>query len=156
MIFKTQHFWRGESNELYRFTICDPREALPDYSGIYVFARRRAFFFVKAVYVGKAKSLSQRLNGHDRLAEARKRGAKEIHIRHADAVKLDRIEEDLIRHLKPKLNDIHKPRNDCDAPNHARLRGKWMCAKEYWSLNDPKPVHHRAKPKPKSYWDKAA
>lgn len=156
MIFRKIRFWRGETNELYRFRVCKRAEDLPERSGIYVFVRRRFFVFTKALYVGKATNLFDRVNGHERWEEARKKGAREIHIRHAHASKLDRIEEDLIRHLKPKLNNIHKPRSDCDAPNHEQLRGRWMCASEYWSLNDPKPKRKKAKSSAKSYWDKAA
>lgn len=156
MIFKKRYFWRGESNELYRFMVRRNLDYVPAYSGIYIFARRRFIFFIKPLYVGKAKHLWDRIDGHDRWEEAQSLGANEIHIRHADEVKLDRIEEDLIRHLKPKLNDIHMPRSDCDAPNHEQLRPKWMCAQEYWSLNDPKPKRRKAKSSAKSYWDKAA
>lgn len=156
MIFKKAFFWRGESNELYRFFVRQRVEDLPERSGIYVFARRRFIFFIKALYIGKATNLYDRVDGHERWRDAKKKGANEIHFRHAHASKLDRIEEDLIRHLKPKLNNIHKPRSDCDAPNHEQLRGNWMCASDYWSLNDPKPKRRKAKSGAKSYWDKAA
>jgi hypothetical protein len=156
MILKKRYFWRGESNELYRFKVRQRATDLPERSGIYVFARRRFIFFIKALYVGKAKNLFERVDGHERWTEARKKGVNEIHFRHADYSKVERIEEDLIRHLKPKLNDIHKPRSSCDAPNHEQLRARWMCASEYWSLNDPKPKTRKSKSAAKSYWDKAA
>jgi hypothetical protein len=156
MIFKKKYFWRGESNELYRFSICHSVDDVPTYSGIYVFARRRFIFFIKPLYVGKARNLWQRIDGHDRWLDAQNKGANEIHIRHADEVKLDRIEEDIIRFLKPKLNNIHIPRGDLDAPNHKKLRSKWMSATEYWSLNDPKPKRRKRKSTAKSYWDIAA
>ena len=156
MIFKKRYFWRGETNKLYRFRVCHQIEDLPRESGIYVFVRRRLIFFLKPFYVGKAVNLIGRIDGHERWEEARKKGANEIHIRSTAEGKLDLVEEDLIRYLKPKLNDIHKPRSSCDAPNHEQLRARWMCASEYWSLNDPKPKRRKSKSATKSYWDKAA
>ena len=131
------HVWRGESNRRYRFKITKSIEALPDAGGIYVMVRRTAFFFLKPVYIGKASNLQGRLDGHERWEEARKKGASERHylcIRSEN--KRQKIEEDLIRRYKPKLNNMLKPRTSEDAPNHSDLKRGWMSAKEYWGLPD--------------------
>ena len=133
------HVWRGESARRYRFKITKTIEALPDAGGIYVMVRRTAFFFLKPIYIGKASNLQSRLDGHERWDEARKKGASERHylcIRSEN--KRQKIEEDLIRKYKPKLNNMLKPRDSEDAPNHASLRSGWMSAKEYYGLNDRK------------------
>ncbi len=129
------HVWRGESSRRYRFKITKTIEALPDAGGIYVMVRRTAFFFLKPIYIGKASNLQGRLEGHERWEEARKKGASERHylcIRSEN--KRQKIEEDLIRRYRPKLNNMLKPRSSEDAPNHASLANGWMSAKEYYGL----------------------
>lgn len=127
------HVWRGETNRRYRFKITKSVEALPDAGGIYVMVRRTAFFFLKPIYIGKASNLQNRHSDHERWPEARKKGASERHylcIRSEN--KRQKVEEDLIRRYKPKLNNMLKPRNSEDAPNHKDLKGGWMSASEYW------------------------
>lgn len=133
------HVWRGESSRRYRFKITKTLDALPDAGGIYVMVRRTAFFFLKPVYIGKASNLQGRLDGHERWEDARKKGASERHylcIRSEN--KRQKIEEDLIRKYNPKLNNMLKPRDSEDAPNHSSLRSGWMSAKQYYGLNDQK------------------
>lgn len=134
------HVWRGETNRRYRFKITKKLEDIPDAGGIYVMVRRTLFFFLKPIYIGKASNLQGRSDGHERWEEARKKGASERHylcIRSEN--KRQKVEEDLIRKYKPKLNNMLKPRTAEDAPNHSSLASGWMSAKTYWSLNDKKP-----------------
>lgn len=138
------HVWRGESSRRYRFKITKSLEALPDAGGIYVMVRRSFFFFLKPIYIGKASNLQGRLDGHERWDEARKKGASERHylcIRSEN--KRQKIEEDLIRRYKPKLNQMLKPNSSEDAPNHASLKTGWMSAKQYYGLNDRKPTPNK-------------
>ncbi|MDJ0921003.1 MAG: GIY-YIG nuclease family protein [Henriciella sp.] len=131
------HVWRGETSRRYRFKITKTLEALPDAGGIYVMVRRTCFFFLSPVYIGKASNLQGRLTDHERWPDARKKGASERHylcIRSES--KRQKIEEDLIRQYKPKLNDMLVPRNSEDAPRHKKLSRGWMSAKQYYSLND--------------------
>ncbi|MEP1143143.1 MAG: GIY-YIG nuclease family protein [Henriciella sp.] len=131
------HVWRGETNRRYRFKITKSLEALPDAGGIYVMVRRTAFFFLKPIYIGKASNLQNRHSDHERWPEARKKGASERHylcIRSES--KRRKVEEDLIRYYKPKLNNMLKPSSAEDAPNHEDLKQGWMSAKEYWGLAD--------------------
>lgn len=129
MIFYGLHGWRGESGRRYMFRCALTRRGLPDDSGgVYIFVRRRFAFFLEPLYVGKAANLRERLVGHEKWGGAWWRhGATERHVRRV-ATETERliIEEDLIRGLKPKLNDVHIPRGIDDAPNAARLRRQWV------------------------------
>ncbi len=145
MLLFNSYYWRGGSNRLYHLHIYKPNDELPEEGGIYVFVRRRLFFFLKPLYVGKAASLRDRLNGHERWEEGRKRGANERHILVIKTEKKRRcVEEDLIRYLKPRLNDMLVPRDGNDAPNTPHLQEGWMSARDYWSLND-KPADRPAR-----------
>ncbi|MEO0548491.1 MAG: GIY-YIG nuclease family protein [Pseudomonadota bacterium] len=131
------HVWRGETSARYRFKITKKIEALPDAGGIYVMVKRTFFFFLSPVYIGKASNLQGRLDDHERWEEARKKGASERHflcIRSES--RRQKIEEDLIRRYKPKLNNMLVPRGSEDAPKHKKLARGWMSAKTYYSLND--------------------
>lgn len=158
------HVWRGETNKRYRFKITKTVDALPDAGGIYVMVRRTFFFFLSPVYIGKASNLLSRHGDHERWEEARKRGASERHflcVRSEN--KRRKIEEDLIRKYKPKLNRMLKPSSRDDAPNHAELKRGWMSPREYWGLpakdkaEDPKasdggPKRHRKSSKAREYF----
>ncbi len=121
------HVWRGESGRRYRFNITLTDGGLPDAGGVYVFVRRRFVFFLEPLYVGKATNFQNRLLGHERWSEAWwSRGATERHImRVKDARERARREEDLIRALKPVMNNQLVPRGAGDAPVDARLRRAW-------------------------------
>jgi hypothetical protein len=107
-------FWRGESGKRYRFKITLTKNGLPrdDIGGIYVFVRRRFVFFLEPVYVGKAHSLRSRLIGHEKWGRAYwYYGATERHLYYPIVEEADRraVEEDLIRGLKPPMNDVAIP-----------------------------------------------
>lgn len=121
------HTWWGESGRPYRFKITLTRKGLPDEGGIYVFVRRRFVFWLEPLYIGKAANFRSRLFGHERWWEAWwKRGATERHVMIVQkASDRERVEEDLIRHYQPRMNDMLVPRNGDDAPNNVRLRRWW-------------------------------
>lgn len=130
------HVWRGETSARYRFKITKKVEALPDAGGIYVMVKRTFFFFLAPVYIGKASNLQSRHSDHERWEEARKKGASERHylcIRSES--KRQKVEEDLIRRYKPKLNTMLVPKSSEDAPRHKKLSRGWMSAKAYYGLN---------------------
>jgi hypothetical protein len=127
--FFGRHGWTGESGRTYTFKCALTKRAIPDDSGgIYVFVRRRFGFFLKPLYVGKAANLRSRLLGHEKWGKAWwLLGATERHVmRVATEEERRLIEEDLIRGLKPKLNDVQMPRNENDAPNTPELRRSWQ------------------------------
>lgn len=127
--FFGRHGWTGESGRTYTFKCALTKRAIPDDSGgIYVFVRRRFGFFLKPLYVGKAANLRGRLLGHEKWGKAWwLLGATERHVmRVATEEERRLIEEDLIRGLKPKLNDVQMPRNENDAPNTPELRRSWQ------------------------------
>jgi hypothetical protein len=112
MILFGWHVWRGESGRRYRFKITLTRGGIPDYGGIYVFVRRQFVFFLTPVYVGKATNFRERLYGHEKFAKAVfDHGVTERHVMQV-ATEADRssIEEDLIRALKPRMNDVMMPK----------------------------------------------
>jgi hypothetical protein len=122
------HFWRGESGKRYLFKCALTKRGIPDDSGgIYVFVRRRYAFFLQALYVGKAANLRGRLVGHEKWGKAWWiLGATERHIMRISTENERRmVEEDLIRGLKPRMNDVQMPRHENDAPNTPELARSW-------------------------------
>jgi hypothetical protein len=80
--------------------------------GIYIFVRRRWGFFLETLYVGKAHDLRSRLLGHEKWGRAYwYYGATERYVLGPirDEADRRRIEEDLIRSLKPRMNDVSIP-----------------------------------------------
>ena len=134
------HRWRGETGRKYWFNITLTDRNLPDEGGIYVFVRRRFFFFLEPLYVGKAANLRSRLTGHERWSEAWwVHGATERHLmRVKDRRAHVRIEEDLIRGLKPKMNNVYVPRHANDAPNHPKLKKRWQIKRMFAKWLKPK------------------
>jgi hypothetical protein len=122
------HVWRGESGARYRFKITLTKNGLPEPGGIYVFVRRRFVFLMEPLYVGKAHSLRGRLLGHEKWGRAYWfYGATERHVMKVDEERERQIiEEDLIRGLKPRMNDMMVPRGVNDLPSSRELRKKWM------------------------------
>lgn len=109
-----KHSWRGESGKRYTFTCVLTKAGLPkdDRGGLYLFVRRRFVFFLEPLYVGKAANLRSRLLGHEKWGRAYwYYGATERHILGpiADEAERRRMEADLIRGLKPRMNDVEIP-----------------------------------------------
>lgn len=124
-----KHFWRGESGRRYGFKTAWTKNGIPnDSGGIYIFVKVRFGFFPKALYVGKAANLRGRLVGHEKWGTAWWiLGATERHVMRVSSEEERRmIEEDLIRGLKPKMNDVQMPRSEADAPNTPELRRWWQ------------------------------
>jgi len=132
MILFGRRNWHGETGRNYRFKITLTDKGLPEGGGVYIFVRRRFVFFLKPLYVGKAANFKSRLIGHERWHDAwHKYGATERHILRVKSREGQaRIEEDLIRSLKPKMNDVHVPRGRKDAPNDKKLRKIWRPRKK--------------------------
>ncbi len=176
MFFYGRHTWRGESGKRYMFKAALTKHGIPDDSGgIYVFVKRHFGFFLQALYVGKAANLRERLLGHEKWGKAWWiLGATERHVmRIGSETERRMIEEDLIRGLKPPMNDVMMPRSEDDAPNTPQLRRSWVWRRqvEDWLRGlfgmEPKhPVatyrnthrHHKAAPSMSAaeYWNKRA
>ena len=124
MLLFGRHRWNGETGNGYDFNITLTNRGIPEGGGIYVFVRRRFVFFLKPLYVGKAKNFRSRISRHERWAEAWwNRGATERHFLKIDSgSRRSRVEEDLIRNLRPPMTDEHIPRSERDAPNDVKLR----------------------------------
>ncbi|HYD72924.1 MAG TPA: GIY-YIG nuclease family protein [Candidatus Binatia bacterium] len=114
MLFFGAHSWRGQSGRRYRFKCVLTKQGLPPAGtgGIYMFVRRRFAFFLEVLYVGKAHDLRSRLMGHEKWGRAFwYYGATERYVLGPirDEVDRRRIEEDLIKGLKPRMNDMEIP-----------------------------------------------
>ncbi|MGD9967630.1 MAG: GIY-YIG nuclease family protein [Hyphomonadaceae bacterium] len=121
MLFFGPHSWRGESGRRYRFKCVLTKQGLPaeGVGGIYVFVRRRWAFLLEPLYVGKAADLRSRLLGHEKWGRAYwYYGATERYVLGPirDEVDRRRIEEDLIRGLKPRMNDMEIPQAKAAKP----------------------------------------
>ncbi|MDX2237742.1 MAG: GIY-YIG nuclease family protein [Hyphomonadaceae bacterium] len=128
MVLFGAHRWRGESGKRYRFKTALTKHDIPsDSGGIYVFVRRRFVFFLEPLYVGKAANLRSRLWGHEKWPRAFwYYGATERHtMKVSDEADRRRIEEDLIRGLNPRMNDVMILTGASDAPSDRRLRARW-------------------------------
>jgi hypothetical protein len=114
MFFFGAHSWRGVSGRRYRFRCVLTKKGMPPQGvgGIYIFVRRRWGFFMEPLYVGKAHDLRSRLLGHEKWSRAYwYYGATERYVLGPirDEVDRRRIEEDLIKGLKPRMNDMEIP-----------------------------------------------
>lgn len=121
MFFFGPHSWRGASGQRYRFKCVLTKKGLPPQGvgGIYIFVRRRWGFWLETLYVGKAADLRARLMGHEKWARAYwYYGATERYVMGPirDEVDRRRIEEDLIRGLKPRMNDMEIPQARAPKP----------------------------------------
>jgi hypothetical protein len=127
-MFFGAHSWRGESGRRYMFRCALTKNGIPeDSGGIYIFVRRYFGFFLRPLYVGKAANLRSRLLGHEKWGKAWWiLGATERHVLRVRTEEERRvIEEDLIRGLKPPMNDVMMPRCEDDEPTLLENRRKW-------------------------------
>lgn len=128
------HVWKGETGKHYRFRIALFRHQIPnDSGGIYLFVRRRFFFFLFPIYVGKAANLRERLWSHEKWSRAYwDCGVTERHFRRVHTEEERQIiEEDLIRSLNPALNTQLKTHGINDAPIHEPLRRRWARRRQH-------------------------
>jgi hypothetical protein len=176
IIFFGAHFWKGESGKRYLFSCALTKNGIPDDSGgIYVFVKRHFGFFLQPLYVGKAANLRGRLLGHEKWGKAWWiLGATERHVMRIGTEEERRlIEEDLIRGLRPPMNDVMMPRGELDVPNTPLLRKNWVFRRNmenfFRGMFGMKPKqtvatyknthrHHDAPPhvEPHRYWKKSA
>lgn len=129
MFFFGAHSWRGESGRRYRFKCVLTKNGLPPagVGGIYIFVRRRFGFFLEPLYVGKAHDLRGRLLGHEKWPRAYwYYGATERYVLGPirDEVDRRRIEEDLIRGLKPRMNDVAIPQAQTARPKRRAAQAR--------------------------------
>jgi hypothetical protein len=132
MFFFGAHSWRGESGRRYRFKCVLTKKGLPPQGvgGIYIFVRRRWAFLMEPLYVGKAHELRSRLMGHEKWPRAFwYYGATERYVLGPirDEIDRRRIEEDLIRGLKPRMNDVEIPSaNTAKSSKRAAMLRQWF------------------------------
>jgi hypothetical protein len=105
---------RGESGRRYKFKCVLTNKDLPPpgVGGVYLFVRRRWVLFLEVLYVGKAHELRSRLMGHEKWPRAFwYYGATERYVHGPILEENERrlVEADLIRGLKPRMNDQEIP-----------------------------------------------
>lgn len=89
----------------HEFEVHSPSVSWHDVPGIYIFAGLNQASKWVPLYIGQASSLSDRLTGHERWAEAVRRGATHIHAMVVNYQRdRDIIEQMLIRAFQPPLN----------------------------------------------------
>jgi excinuclease UvrABC nuclease subunit len=92
--------WSG-----YEFGVYNPDANWSDVGGLYIFAGLNTRNQWVALYIGRAKSLQNRLSNHDNWEAAARRGATHVHARaESQQATRERIEEVLIRTYQPVLN----------------------------------------------------
>ena len=77
-------------------------------AGLYIFAYKVGIYW-QALYIGQTNDFSSRLVSHERYEEAVRKGATHIHAMVVPlAAKRDTLEQLLIAHLQPKMNEHHR------------------------------------------------
>jgi hypothetical protein len=132
MFFFDKHSWKGESGRSYKFKCVLDKNGMPPagVGGVYVFVRRRWGFFLEPLYVGKAHDIRNRLLGHEKWGRAYwYYGATERYILYPirDEIDRQRVEEDLIKGLMPRMNDAEiGSKNPKLAARRANLLKNWF------------------------------
>lgn len=99
--------WEGQSGKSYGYWIAPIDASFKDVPGNYIFAKETKPNQWRAVYIGQAESLKERLSNHEKEPCARRNGATHIH-NHTNSAgeNARRAEEtDLIRKWSPVCND---------------------------------------------------
>lgn len=100
--------WYGSSGLGYLYEVYPIEDVpcLPPVHGNYIFAKGTTPEPGNAVYIGQAKDLRGRLNSHDKMPCAKKRGATHIHVHRNDAGEQARRSEEqyLIAAYNPPCN----------------------------------------------------
>ena len=95
----------------YQFQVYDIDACPAGAEAVYIFAKFEAGIYVP-IYIGRAESLSQRLSGHERRAEAIRLGARYLLVHtpgRGARVAFDEAERRLIHHYAPALNQQFNP-----------------------------------------------
>jgi predicted GIY-YIG superfamily endonuclease len=108
--------WRGASGTIYALNVHGLSQSFRDVPAIYIIAKYWGPGVWTALYVGQTDSLSRRIAEHrdgrdGKLRSAINLGATGIHAMVASPSESERlrVELDLIRGLKPALNEIGLP-----------------------------------------------
>lgn len=92
---------KGQSGQLYSFEMFPFETKFNPVSAVYMFLKDAT-----ALYIGKAKDLSNRMSDHHKEDKARRLGANRIAVLQVRTeVERDRIERDLIASHKPACNE---------------------------------------------------
>jgi predicted GIY-YIG superfamily endonuclease len=99
----------GISGKVYEFETYRIGTTFNDLPGVYIFSREIASDKHDAIYVGITEDLSERFDNHHKMGCIKLYHASHISVLvEHDKNERARIEEDLIKGLKPHCNDTHK------------------------------------------------
>lgn len=98
--------WPGKSGKKYTYQIFTIDTTFKEEAGNYIFCKRNANDNWTPQYIGQTKSLSDRLDDHDKEACAKRHGATHIHA-HLNSQEAARLaeEKDLILNFQPPCNE---------------------------------------------------
>lgn len=95
---------KGQSGQSYSFQLFPFDTKFNPVSAVYMFLQDNV-----ALYIGKAKDLSNRMSNHFKESEARRLGANRIAVLPVDTeAERDQIERDLISSHQPTCNELLK------------------------------------------------
>lgn len=95
---------KGQSGQSYSFDLYPFDTVFNPVSAVYMFLRDNV-----ALYIGKAKDLSNRMSNHHKEDQAKRLGANRIGVLRVNAdADRDRIERDLIASHQPQCNELLK------------------------------------------------
>lgn len=100
-------YWRGASDQNYKYWIVPIYAVLKDAPGNYIYAKQTSPGKWKALYIGQTSSLRLRLASHEKEQLATRLGATHIHVHLSSHDVGDRESEeaDLIANYSPPLNE---------------------------------------------------
>ncbi|KAF0165588.1 MAG: hypothetical protein FD157_1215 [Rhodocyclaceae bacterium] len=92
---------KGQSGHMYPFQVFPFEAKFNPVSAVYIFLRDNV-----ALYIGKAKDLSNRMSNHHKEDQAKRLGANRIAVLQVGTeAERDRIERDLIMSHQPTCNE---------------------------------------------------
>lgn len=98
--------WPGQSGQEYPYQIYSIDTTFRPLPGNYIYARQDENGNWIPVYVAQTRDMHQRLEGHEKLQEAREAGATHIHVHFSQTGQAARCSEehDLIERWAPQCN----------------------------------------------------
>ena len=98
--------WQGQSGADYQFEILEPDNEPKSVAGLYIYARSETGGW-RAIYIGQAKDLKDRLSNHNKMDCIERNGATHVHLAVVSGGEDTRrhYEADLIARWNPPCNE---------------------------------------------------
>jgi hypothetical protein len=106
----TVNNWVGDSGTQYPYEIHALDAQFRAVPANYIYARQSEDGTWVPIYIAQTRALSQRLEGHVSVEDARGHGATHIHVHLSTAGQATRFSEehDLVNHWHPECNDVQE------------------------------------------------